>query len=118
MGLTIYTLPQCSTCRTATKWLRAQGIVFEEKPIRETPPSVAELRTMIGAQPSLRRVFNTGSQDYRDAKLSERLESLSPDEAIALLRANGNLVKRPFVIGDGIALVGFDEPTWAKTFKR
>ena len=41
---TIYTLANCSTCRDATKWLRARAVAFEEKAIRETPPTLAELR--------------------------------------------------------------------------
>lgn len=117
MALKVYTLAQCSTCRAATKWLRARGIEFDEKAIRETPPSPSELRRMIGAQPTLRRVFNTSGQDYREQKLGERLDGLSPDEAITLLSANGNLVRRPFVLGDGVALVGFDEAVWEKAFK-
>jgi len=31
-----------------------------------------------------------------------------------LLARNGNLVKRPFLIGSGVGLVGFDEAEWAK----
>lgn len=61
----------------------------------------------------LRRLFNTSGRDYRAEKLGERLPSLSDDAALALLAANGNLVKRPFVIGPGVALVGFDETAWA-----
>jgi arsenate reductase len=33
--------------------------------------------------------------------------------ALALLAGNGNLVKRPFLLGDGVALTGFDEAAWA-----
>jgi arsenate reductase len=46
---TIYTYVNCDTCRRAVKWLRAQGIAFDERPIRETPPSPAELRAMLAA---------------------------------------------------------------------
>ncbi len=34
--LTVYTLSQCSTCRDATKWLRAHKITFVEKAIRDS----------------------------------------------------------------------------------
>ena len=47
--LTVYTYAGCSTCKKATGWLGAHGIAFREKAIRETPPSVAELRTMLAA---------------------------------------------------------------------
>ncbi len=62
--LTVYTLAHCDACRRAVKWLRAQGLKFEEHPIREIPPSLAELRTMLAAQNGeLRRLFNTSGRD-------------------------------------------------------
>lgn len=117
--LTVYTYANCDTCRRAVKWLRTHQIAFTERPIRETPPSPAELRTMLAAHDGeLRRLFNTSGRDYRAEKLGERLPSLSDDAALALLAANGNLVKRPFVIGPGVALVGFDETAWAAALSR
>jgi arsenate reductase len=116
---TIYTYVNCDTCRRAVKWLRAQGIAFDERPIRETPPSPAELRAMLAAgNGELRRLFNTSGRDYREQKLGERLPGMSEAEAIALLAGNGNLVKRPFLLGGGVALVGFDEKTWAAALRR
>jgi arsenate reductase len=113
-SLTVYTLAQCSTCRDALKWLRAHNIAFTEKPIRETPPTLAELKTMLSAQNgNLRRLFNTSGQEYRALGLAQKLPSLSETAALALLASNGRLVKRPFLIGDGLCLVGFDETTWA-----
>jgi arsenate reductase-like glutaredoxin family protein len=38
---------------------------------------------------------------------------MTADQAVAMLSKNGNLVKRPFVIGDGVLLVGFKEGEWA-----
>lgn len=109
----IYTYKKCSTCRKATKWLEARGIEFEELPIRETPPSEKELKVMLAARGGeMRRLFNTSSQDYRDAGLKDRLEGMSEKEAFAVLRETGNLVKRPFLIGEGVAVNGFREPEW------
>jgi arsenate reductase len=96
------------------KWLRAHDLVFEERAIRETPPTVAELRTMLKVQSGeLRKLFNTSGRDYREMKLGETLPTLSEAAALALLAGNGNLVKRPFLLGEKTGLVGFDEKTWA-----
>ena len=112
--LKIYTLTNCDSCRAATKWLRARGLEFQERAIRESPPNPTELRTMLAAYDGeVRRLFNTSGRDYRDQQLGEKLPSLSVAAAIALLTLNGNLVKRPFLIGDGVALVGFKEDTWS-----
>jgi arsenate reductase len=113
--LKIYTLSNCTSCREAVKWLRAQAIAFEERAIRVTPPTPAELRTMLAAQGGeVRRLFNTSGRDYRELKLGERMPDLTAAAAIALLAANGNLVKRPFVVGADAALVGFNDAAWAK----
>ena len=111
--LTIYTLASCDTCRKAKAWLARNGLSFEEKAIRQQPPTVDELRAMVAAQ-EVRRVFNTAGREYRALGLADVLPTLSDDAAIALLARNGSLIKRPFLIGAGVALVGFDEPAWAQ----
>jgi arsenate reductase len=100
--------------RTLWKWLRARGVGFEEKAIRETPPSGAELRTMLGYyEGEVKRLFNTSSKDYREGNYKERLGTMSEAEVFEELGSNGNLVKRPFLLGDGFGLVGFKESEWA-----
>ncbi len=112
--LTVYTYKNCDTCRRAVKWLGSQGLIFEERPIRETPPTRAELRTMLAAlNGERRRLFNTSGVDYRELKLGEKLTAMSEAEMFTLLAGNGNLVKRPFLLGVGVALVGFDEAGWS-----
>lgn len=111
----LYSYTGCESCRRALKWLREEGIVFSEIPIRETPPTPAELRAMLVHQDGeLRRLFNTSGKDYREMKLGERLPSLSEAEAIELLAANGNLVKRPFFLGEDFGLVGFKPEAWER----
>ncbi len=111
--LKVYTLSNCDTCRKAVKWLRAHDIAFEERAIRETPPSPAELRKVLKAQDGkLLKLFNVAGGEYRAQKLGEKLPALSEAEAMALLAGNGSLVKRPFLVGDSVGLVGFVEADW------
>jgi arsenate reductase len=115
--VTIYTYAACSTCRDATQWLRDHNIEFVEKPIRETPPSVEELRRMLVCQNGkLLRLFNTSGLEYRALKLSEKLPTMNEAEALTLLAGNGRLVKRPFVVGERFGLVGFNETAWTEAF--
>ena len=109
----VYVYDKCSTCRNAVKWLEERGIEHETRPIRETPPSERELRTMLGhLGGELRKLFNTSGMDYRAMGLKDQLPDLSEKEAFALLRGNGILVKRPFLLGEGVGLVGFREKQW------
>lgn len=119
--LVVYTYKSCDACRKATKWLAAQDIAFVEKPIRETPPTVAELRTMLAhLAGERRRLCNTSGGDYRAEKFGDVIDTLSEPDFLARLAANGNLIKRPFLLRPAfgsrpaLGLVGFAEPTWSK----
>lgn len=114
--LTVYAYQKCSTCRNALRWLDDRGIPHQVKPIRDTPPTVAELETALAAHNGdIRKLFNTSGTDYRALGLKDRIASMSAPEALALLSQNGNLVKRPFAIGDGAALNGFKQALWEST---
>ncbi len=116
--LKVYTYSGCSTCKNATKWLSAQKIPFQEIPIRETPPTVAELSAMLEAHAGdLRALCNTSGQDYRALGMKDQLPTMTPAAVLQLLSQQGNLVKRPFAIdpANAIFLVGFKEPAWTET---
>ena len=115
--ITLYAYSKCSTCRDAVKWLRSHEANFVEKPIYETPPSLAELRRMLGFQNgNLRRLFNTSGLEYRAQGLATKLPAMSETAALTLLAGNGRLVKRPFLLGPSFGLVGFDVAAWAAVF--
>lgn len=122
--LVVYTYKSCDACRRAVKWLSAQGFAFVEKPIRETPPSVTELRAMLAhLGGERRRLCNTSGGDYREQKFGDLLEGLSEADFLARLAANGNLVKRPFLLSDSagpepaVGLVGFSPEAWAAALR-
>ena len=108
--LRVYHYPQCSTCKKALKWLAERDIAIELIDIVKHPPSKRELRDVLStAGVPLKKLFNTSGASYRDGKFGERLPSMSEAEALDALAADGKLIKRPLVLGKGLALVGFDE---------
>ena len=110
----IYTLKTCDSCRKAVKWLRENGIAFQEIPIREQPPTLPELRLALqSAGGDIRKLFNTSGQDYRALNLKESLPTMSEAEALALLASNGNLIKRPFLASRDLTMAGFDPSKWS-----
>jgi arsenate reductase len=122
--LKVYVYQGCSTCRDALKWLRTHEIPFTELPIRETPPSVKEILTMLHARNAagengVRFLLNTSGATYRELNLKEKLPTLSEAELAKLLAGNGNLIKRPFAIDEqaGIYLTGFKESEWSKKLR-
>ncbi|HSI13997.1 MAG TPA: arsenate reductase family protein [Chthoniobacter sp.] len=113
MSLRVYAYANCDTCRKALKFLATKKTAHEVIPIREEPPTVAELRKMLGyVGGDLRKLFNTAGQDYRALDMKTRLPKLSEEEALALLASNGNLVKRPFALTKSAGVVGFREEEW------
>lgn len=113
--LQVYAYQGCSTCRDALRWLKEQKIPHTVHAIRETPPTLTELKAMLTARGSLRALFNTSGQDYRALGLKDKLPTMSPADALRLLTENGNLVKRPFAIDAeaDIHLTGFKADEWA-----
>ena len=119
MKAKVYQYEKCSTCRKAIAWLREKGIEFSSFPIREQTPTKKELKKMVNAHGGeIRKLFNTSSKDYRDPELKKLLPTLSEKQILDLLRERGNLIKRPFVIGDGIALQGFKAEVWGEAFSE
>jgi arsenate reductase len=115
--LKVYEYAKCTTCQKAVKFLNAKKIPHRVIPIKEQPPTQAELRTMLGhVGGEIRKLFNTSGMLYREMGLSEKLKTLDQAQALKLLGSNGMLVKRPFVLGDKDGAVGFKEAEWKKKF--
>ena len=115
--LKVYQYDKCGTCQKALRFLDGKKISYQKIPIREQPPTESELKQMLkDVDGNIRRLFNTSGQDYRTLKIGDRLDSMSDDEAVQLLSAHGNLVKRPFVVTGKRGLVGFNQEEWKKYF--
>ena len=111
----VYIYAKCSTCRNAIKWLEENGIEHKSAPIRETPPSIKELKQALKHLGELKKLFNTSGMDYRALNMKEKLPGMTEAEALKLLSSNGNLIKRPLVIGKDFALAGFKAAQWEET---
>ncbi|QDK43965.1 arsenate reductase family protein [Bdellovibrio sp. ZAP7] len=118
--LKVYEYAKCSTCVKALKFLDSKKVSYQKLPIADKAPSQTELKKMLAALKerggSLKNLFNTSGLVYKEMKLSDKLPSMTESEALKLLSENGKLVKRPFVLGDDVALIGFKEDEWKKVF--
>jgi arsenate reductase len=111
--LKIYAYKGCDSCRKAIKWLKERELDHEVVAIRETPPTVAELRKVLATYGGcLSRLFNTAGGDYREMGMKDKLPGMGDKEALELLAQHGNLVKRPILVGKGVALAGFKVAEW------
>ncbi len=112
-SISIYHYPKCSTCVKARRWLDAKGIHYDLVDIVTSPPTAEEIKAAIEISGlPLSRFFNTSGQSYRQGDFKTKLKSMSTEEAVAALAADGKLIKRPLVIASEFTLVGFKEPEW------
>ena len=113
MSILFVEYPKCSTCKKAKKWLDEHQVAYEDRHIVEQNPTKAELKDWHARSGlPLKRFFNTSGTVYKELSLKDKLPSMSEDEQLALLAADGMLVKRPLVVGNGFVLTGFKEAEW------
>lgn len=111
--------PKCMTCQKAKKWLEEKGIPFEQRHIKEHNPTAGELKNWHEKSGlPLKKFFNTSGLMYKERKLSQKLPTMGEEEQLALLAADGMLVKRPILVGDDFILVGFKEADWEAALGR
>ncbi len=111
--------PKCTTCQKALKWLDDRGIGYVYRNIKEERPTEEELRQWIQRSGlPVQRFFNTSGLLYRSMNLKEKTASMTDDEKIALLAADGMLVKRPILIDEKGVLVGFREADYERMLQR
>lgn len=111
--ITLYHYAKCSTCRKARKWLEERGIEHELVDLVTAPPSKAKLKTILSASgESVAKLFNTSGVSYREGGFKARLPTMSESEALDALAADGRLIKRPLLVGDGLVIIGFRETAY------
>ena len=114
-AVTVYQYPKCSTCRKAIAWLKAHDVAFDSIDIAQAPPSAATLRRVakLSGRPA-HKLFNTSGQSYRAGGFKDKAARMDDAAIFEALAADGMLVKRPVVLGEDFALVGFDEAAYAE----
>ena len=112
----VYQYEKCESCKKAVRWLKERGIEHTLLPIREKTPSRKELLQMIKAHDGeVKKLFNTSSKDYRDPSIKEVIGEITDDKAFELLIGQGNLVKRPVLVGEELVLQGFKPEQWEQS---
>ncbi len=108
----------CSTCKKAKKWLNENEIDFDDRAIKENPPTVDELNMWTKKSGlEMKKWFNTSGLKYRELGLKDKLKSMSENQMTELLESDGMLVKRPILVCENAVFIGFKEQQWSEYFK-
>ena len=117
MMLTFICYPKCSTCQKAKALLDNYTAKYETRDIKTDNPSYDELKSWLAlSELPVRKFFNTSGSLYKSLGLKEKLQSMSEDECLSLLASDGMLVKRPLLVDEFRALVGFNPVEWESVF--
>jgi len=115
--LTFICYPKCSTCQKAKALLDSYRVQYDIRDIKTDNPSYGELKAWLElSELPVRKFFNTSGQLYRSLGLKDKLPLMSEDECLKLLATDGMLVKRPLLVYEFRALVGFNSGDWMSVF--
>ena len=105
----VYGLKNCDTCRTALKWLNAQGRDARFHDLRIDP---IDLETIEGwmTKMGLENLLNRRSKTWRDLPDSKK-QNINSRNAGELICAHPSVIKRPIFIYDKGMLIGFSDRT-------
>lgn len=98
--LKFYGLASCTTSKKAQKRLDEAKISYEWLSLDEQTPSKEVIEQLLKEAKTIKQVFNTSGKRYQELNLKDKLEDLSHEEIVNLLKENGRLIKRP-VVTDG-----------------
>lgn len=110
MNAVLWMKSSCTTCRKAKAALAELGVAFEVRDYYKKPLEAAELERLLPKDPT--PMLGSKSPKYKELGLKDR--QLSKAEAIALLVADNNLLKRPILVHNKGVVIGFDVSAYAK----
>jgi len=98
--------PACTTCRKAKAFLEKRKVELELRDLGKDRMSVEELDRLIGER-DYRKFLNTRNELYRTRKMGQNPPSR--EEALRLMAAEPNLIRRPVVQRGSEIVLGYDE---------
>jgi arsenate reductase len=107
IGLRIYGIKSCDTCRKALKWLDDQGRAYHWQDVRADGLEAEQVKRWLEAV-GHEALVNRRSTTWRSLNEAERDKAQDPRQAIDLLLEHPTLIKRPVIEDKGRVLVGFN----------
>jgi Spx/MgsR family transcriptional regulator len=98
--------PSCTTCRKAKAFLEKRKVELDLRDLGNDRLSVEELDELIGKRDH-RMFLNTRNELYRTRKMGQNPPSR--EEALRLMAAEPNLIRRPVVMRGADMVLGYDE---------
>ena len=98
--------PSCTTCRKAKAFLEKRKVELDLRDLGKDRLTVEEIDKLIGKRDH-RMFLNTRNEIYRARKMGQNPPSR--DEALQLMAAEPNLIRRPVALRGADIVLGYDE---------
>lgn len=98
--------PSCTTCRNARAYMEKCGFDLRLRDLGKDRLRAEEIENLIGER-DYRTFLNTRNEIYRQQNMKENPPSRA--EAIRMIAAEPNLIRRPIIISGKKILLGFDQ---------
>jgi Spx/MgsR family transcriptional regulator len=103
--------PTCTSCRKAKALLEQKGVELLSRDLAKERLSAAELDQLIGGR-DYRKFLNPRNELYRKRKMGKKPPTRS--QALKLMAAEPNLIRRPVVQRGTEIVLGYDEAALVK----
>ncbi|MGB8541595.1 MAG: ArsC/Spx/MgsR family protein [Candidatus Acidiferrales bacterium] len=98
--------PSCTICRRARSYMKKRGFGMELRDLGKERLSPEELEKLIGDRDHT-QFLNTRNELYRRKNMKENPPSRK--DAIRMMAAEPNLIRRPVIVAGGRVVLGFDQ---------
>jgi Spx/MgsR family transcriptional regulator len=98
--------PSCTTCRKARSYMEKRAFGLEFRDLAQERLSPEELEKLIGDRDHT-QFLNTRNELYRRKNMKKNPPSRK--EAIRMMAAEPNLIRRPVIVAGGRVVLGFDQ---------
>lgn len=113
----IYGIPNCGSVKKAFVWLNEKGIKFEFHDFKTEGVTAAKITDWLKEQP-LEILLNKQSTAWKGLTKVAQKKAANTSEAIKLMHAHSNLIKRPVIESGKNVLVGFNEDVYNEFLKK
>jgi arsenate reductase len=113
----LHGIVNCDTVKKARAFLDARGIAYEWIDMRKSPPAVADLARWCKAV-GWETLLNRRGTTWRALDDATKAAVTDATSAIALMRAQPTLIKRPVLESGSDVVVGFSSADYATRFRN
>ncbi|WP_019996001.1 ArsC family reductase [Aureimonas ureilytica] len=114
MTVTLHGIRNCDTVKKARLWLEAEGVDYAFHDFKTDGVSEAQLEDWCD-RVGWEKLLNRAGTTFRKLPEAERTD-LSREKAIALMKAQPSMIKRPVLQRGEDILVGFKPEDYARFF--